>query len=131
MRREGKVGPFIPYEVWAQTGPAWATTPATRRRRRRATTGVGAWAKASLLRQKRLRSRENFCIWAATFGRQHLGSGDNIAARATTSATCIHDSGVNFYKRLHPSDNVCAQAKASTPKRQPLRSGDNVCRVRL
>ena len=50
VKREGKAGPFIPCEVWAQTGPVRATTPAVARRRRRATTAVGARAKAYLLR---------------------------------------------------------------------------------
>ena len=34
VKREGKVGPFIPCEVQAQTGPARATTPVVVRRRR-------------------------------------------------------------------------------------------------
>ena len=46
VKREGKAGPFIPYEVRAQTGPARATTPAVACRRRRATTAVGVRAKA-------------------------------------------------------------------------------------
>ena len=56
VRREGKAGPYIPCEIWAQTGPAWetgpawATKPAVARKCRRATTAVGAWAKAYSLR---------------------------------------------------------------------------------
>ena len=46
VRREGNAGPFIPCEVGAQTGPARVTTPAVARRHRRATTAVGARAKA-------------------------------------------------------------------------------------
>ena len=49
VRREGKAGPFIPCEVQAQMGPARATMPTVARKRRRATTAVGARAKAYLL----------------------------------------------------------------------------------
>ena len=50
VRREGKAGPFIPCEVRAQTGSVRATTPTVARRCCRATTAVGARAKAYLLR---------------------------------------------------------------------------------
>ena len=40
VRREGKARPFIPCEVWAQTGPTQATTPADVHRSRRAITAV-------------------------------------------------------------------------------------------
>ena len=42
VRREGKAGPFIPCEVWAQTGPARVTKLLVVCRHRWATTGVGA-----------------------------------------------------------------------------------------
>ena len=64
VRREGKAGPFIPCEVGAQTGPAWVTAPAVTRRRRRATTAIGAQAKAYPLGQQRLRPSSNACNWA-------------------------------------------------------------------
>ena len=68
VRREGKAGPFIPCEVRAQTGLARATTPAVAHRHHRATTAVGARAKA-------------YPLW-----RRCLRPGDYACAQATTSA---------------------------------------------
>ena len=61
MKREGKAGPFIPYEVWAQTRPARAIMPVVARRRRRATTAIGARAKGYPLERQRLRLGGNAC----------------------------------------------------------------------
>ena len=66
VSRERKVGPLIPCEVRAQTGLAWATTPAVRCRRCQATTSVGTRALRSSLGQQHLRPSENFCIRATT-----------------------------------------------------------------
>ena len=117
MRREGKAGPFIPSEVWAQTGSARATTPAVAHRRRRATTAVGTRAKAYPLGQRRLRSGGNAYAWARTHacGRQHLRpcddrcrvggvffhkppklqrSGDDVCVRATTFGSFFSNIGI-------------------------------------
>ena len=59
VRREGKIGPFIPCEVWAQTGPAQATMPTIARKCCRTTTVVGTWAKAYPLGRRRLCPGEN------------------------------------------------------------------------
>ena len=108
MRREGKVGPFIPCKVRAQTGPARATTPAVARRRYRATIVVGAWAKAYPLGRRRL-----------TPGRQHMHPGNNVYARATTSTAW---EGYFFTN----TPNFGAWATTSAFGRQRLRSGDDV-----
>ena len=118
MRREGKAGPFIPCEVRAQTGPTRATTPAVACRRRRATTAVGARAKAYPLGRRRLCPGGNACVRATTSmpGRRQVPcgrvffhkhpklqrSGDDVYVRATTST-----SG---RQRLRPGDNVYARA---------------------
>ena len=137
VRREGKPGPFIPSEVLAQTGPAWATTPALARRRRRETRAVGAWAK-------RPRSGDDVYAWAETLcapredacaratthapGRQRLrpvrrrvprGRGvfftntPNFNARATTSASVATTPYVR-------GDNACARATTSALARRRL-----------
>ena len=62
VRREGKVGPFIPCEVRTQRGPARVTTLKVAHRRRRATTAIGAQAKAYLLGLRRLRPGSNACL---------------------------------------------------------------------
>ena len=118
MRREGKPGPFIPSEVPAQTGPARATTPAPVRRRRRATTVVGAQAK-------RPRSGDDVYERAETLApaRGRMRAGDNVCARATTGAAregCFFTNTLNFN----------ARATTSASERQRLRPGDDV-RVRL
>ena len=78
VRREGKAGPFIPYEVWAQTGPARATTLAVARRCLRGTTAVGAWAKAYPLWRRRLPYARG--VFSQTFGchPKCLCSSDNV-----------------------------------------------------
>ena len=109
MRREGKAGPFIPCEVRVQTMSVRATTPAVAHRCHRATTTVGARAKAPMPRQQRLCPGENACAWATTpvparrrvlrgrgvfsqtpqtsaLGRRRLHLGDNACVRVTTSA---------------------------------------------
>ena len=120
MKREGKAGPFIPSKVWVHTGPARATTLAVARRRRRATTAVGARAKAYPL------------------GRQHLRPSGNACAQATMQARgrqCMRPcydgcrvGGVFFHK--HPKlqrscDDLYARAATPVPGRERMRSGDN------
>ena len=114
MRREGKVGPFIPSEVRAHTGPAQATTLAVVRRRRRATRAVGA-------RAKRPRSGSNACARARTHarGRQRLRPCDD-GCRV---------GGVFFHK--HPklqrsSDNVYIWATTFAPVRRRVPRGRGV-----
>ena len=102
MRRERKVGPFIPCEVRAQTGQASATTPVVARRCRQATTPVGAWAKARsgddvyaqtatpAPGRQRLRPRDDKCRMGGVFFHKHpklQRSGDNVCVRATTLAS--------------------------------------------
>ena len=105
MRREGKVGPFIPCEVWAQTRLARATTLAVTCRRRWATTAVGARAKAYSLRRQRLRPSDNVCAHV-TMGAAWEGcfftNTPNFNARATTSAS--------ERQRVRPGDDVRACA---------------------
>ena len=104
VRKVGKLGPFIPCEVRAQTEPTQATMLAVGRRRHWPTTSVSARATASPL------------------GREHLRLGDNFYARVTTSTP--------RRQLLRQGSNVCAQATASTPGRQCLCLGDDVCCVR-
>ena len=111
MRREWKAGPFIPSEVWAHTGPAWATTPAVARRHRRVTRAVGA-------RAKRPRSGGNACARATTHasGRQRLRPCDD-GCRV---------GGVFFHKHpklQHSGDNACVQATMSALAPQRLDLG--------
>ena len=139
MKREGKFGPFIPCEVRAQMEPARATTPAVARRRRRATTAVGAQAKAYPLRRRRLRLGDNACAQERThacgqrrvprgrsvfsqtpqtsaLGRQHMCPSDNVCARAMTGAAwegCFFTNTLNFSARAMTSasgDNACVRA---------------------
>ena len=136
MRREGKVGPFIPYEVRAQTRPAQATTPAVARRRCRATIAVGARAKAYPLERRRLRPGENACVWATTsalerrrvpvegvFFHKHpklQRSGDDVCIWATTSAP--------VRRRVPHGRDVFSQTlQTSALRRRRLRLGDNIC----
>ena len=67
VRRVGKLGPFIPYEVRAQTGPARATTPVVGHRHHRPTTSIGARTTMSLLEQEHLHLGDNIYAWARTF----------------------------------------------------------------
>ena len=121
MRREGKAGPFIPCEVRVQTGPVRATTPIVARRRRRATTAVGAWAKVYLLGRRRLRPGGNTCVRARMHarGRQHLRPCDD-GCRV---------GGVFFHK--HPKlqrsgDDVCVRVTTPASGRRRPRSRDDV-----
>ena len=121
MRREGKAGLFIPYEVWAQIGPARATTPAVTCRRRQATTAVGAWAKAYPLGRRRLRPGCNTCAWARTHARRRQ------RLRLCDDGCCL--GGVFFHK--HPKlqrsgDDVCVRATTSTPVRRRVLRGRGV-----
>ena len=123
VRREGKAGPFIPYEVQAQTGPAQATTPADSAQVlsgnhscRRSGKSVSARATTSMPGRQCMCSGDNVCacattstVWEGCFftntpnfsarattsasGQQHLRLGDNVRARATMSGTCVHDQG--------------------------------------
>ena len=128
MRREGKAGPFIPCEVRAQTGPARSTMPAVARRRRQATTAVGARAKEYPLGRRRLRPGGNACARARTHapGQERMRAGDNVCACATTGAVwegCFFTNTPNFSarattsafgrQRLHPGDDVHACATMS------------------
>ena len=121
MRREGKVGPFIPCEVRAQMGSARTTTPAVVCRCRRATIAVGAWMKAYPLWRRRLRSSGNACARARmpTCGRERMRAGDNAYARATTGAVwegCFFTNTPNFSARV----TTCAS------ERQCLCPGNDV-----
>ena len=121
MRREGKAGPFIPYEVRAQMGLARATTPVVARRRRRATTAVGARAKAYPLRRQRLRPGGNACARATTSAMwegRFFTNTPNFSARTTTS--------VFERQRLRPCNDGCRVGGVFFHKHPKLqRSGDN------
>ena len=143
VRREGKVGPFIPCEVRAQTEPARATAPTVACRRRQATTTVGTQAKAYLLGRRRLRTGGNACARATTpapvrrrvpcgrdvfsqtpqtsvLRRQRLRSRDKACVRATTSAP--------VQRRLpHGRGDFSQTPQTSTLGRRRLRPGDNAC----
>ena len=96
VRREGKAGPFIPCDVRVQTGSAWATMPAGARKRRRATTAVSARVKAYPLRRRCLRPGDNVCARATTSAKWEgcfFTNIPNFSTRATTSSACIHDQG--------------------------------------
>ena len=121
MRREGKAGSFIPCEVRAQIGLAHATTPAVARRRRQATTAVGARAKAYPHGRRRLRPGGNACARARTHapGRQRL--------RPCDDRCCV--GGVFFHK--HPKlqrsgDDVCIRVTTPVFERRRPCSRDDV-----
>ena len=136
MRREGKLGSFIPSEVWAQMGPVRATTPAPTCRCRRATRAVGAWAK-------RPRSSDDVYARAETPApaRQRMRAGDNVCARATTGGAwegCFFTITPNFgapatapasgRQRVRPCDDGCRTGGVFFHKHPKLqRSGDDVC----
>ena len=138
MRREGKPGPFIPFEVLAQIGPARATTPAPARRRRRATRAVGA-------RAKRPRSGDNVYARAETLApaRGRMRAGDNACVRATTFAPVRRrvPSGRGVFsptpqtstlerRRLHPATTLASgRRRTCAPRRQRLRPCDDGCRA--
>ena len=131
MRREGKAGPFIPYEVRAQ-----ATMPAVTHRRRRVTKAVGARAKAFSLERQHLRPGDNAYARARTHvrGRQRLRPCDDGC----------HMGGVFFHKhfklqhswwttsvferqRLHPCNDECCVGGVFFHKHSKLqRSGDDL-----
>ena len=123
MRREGKPGPFIPSEVPAQTGPAWATTPALARRRRRVTKAVGT-------RAKRPRSGDDMYARAETLaparGRMHTG--DNACARATMSAPVRRwvPRGRGVYLQT-PQTSTLERRRLRPGYNVRVRPGDNVC----
>ena len=97
MRREGKVGPFIPCEVRAQTGPARGDNACGRieassgdHNRRRPGESVSARATMSTPRRERMRAGDNVCAYA-TMGDAWEGcfftNTPNFSAQATTSAS--------------------------------------------
>ena len=103
-----------------QTGPARATTSAVARRSRRATTAVGARAKAYLLGRRRLLFTR---AATPTPGRERMRASDNACAQVTTSAPVRRrvpcgrgvfsqtpQTSALGRRRLCPSDNVCARA---------------------
>ena len=125
MKRKGKVGPFIPCEVRAQTGPA------------RATTAVGAWAKAYPLRRRRLRPSGNAYARARmrARGRQCLHPCDD---RCRVGGIFFHKhpklqcswwtTSVSERQRLRPCDDRCRVGGVFFHKHPKLqRSGDDVC----
>ena len=114
VKRVGKLGPFISCEVWAQTKPAQATTPAVECRRRSPTTSVGAQATSPP-------------------GQERLCLGDNVYTRATTSTSgrqCLPRAFMTCKTDFSQSFGL-SPVQMSAFGQQRLRSGDDVCCVRL
>ena len=115
MRREGKVGPFIPCEVRAQMGLAHATTPAVARRRRRTTTTVGAQAKVYPLGRRCLRPGGNACARARTHARRRQ------RLRPRDDGCRVRGVFFHKYPKLqHLGDDVCVRAMTSALVRRRL-----------
>ena len=89
LRRERKAGPFIPCEVRVQAGPA------------RATTAVGARAKAYPLGRRRLRPGENACAQATTSARvrRQVPHGRGVFSQTPQTSALGR-------QRLRPGDDV-------------------------
>ena len=80
VKRLGKLGPFIPWEVRTQMKLVRAITPVVGRRCHWPTTSVGARATAFPLGRERLHLGDNVCAQATTSipRRQRLCSGDDV-----------------------------------------------------
>ena len=101
VMREGKVGPFIPCEVRAQTGPARATMPAVVHGCCRVTTAIGARATTSAPGQQRMRSGDNACAHARTSApvRRRVPRGRGVFSQTPQTLALGQ-------QRLRPGDDV-------------------------
>ena len=134
MRREGKPGPFIPFEVPAQTGPAQVTMPTPARRRRRVTRAVGARAKRPRLGDDGWRvggvffHKHNAPATASASGRRYTRAPRRQLLCPCDDECCA--GGVFFHQ--HPKlqrsgDDVCVRATMPASGRQRVRPADNAC----